>query len=313
VGAVAVSSRDLVNSAVYARFDKEGEAYAQANEKPGTWLEVVSREYFDILRVGALEGRLFDATDLPDGPGSAVVNVSFAHRHWPDESPLGKRLRRDEAGASWATVVGVVPDLCLEGLSNNDPPAGYYLLQDQQGWGAMHLLVRSKLSAATLVPALRAAVGALDPDQPIHNLAPLPSHAERRLRSITIVGTMAAVFAVAAALLAAVGIYGVMSVTVSRRTREFGIRLALGARMDGILRLVLGLALRQLGVGLGVGLMLAFVLTRPLVPLLSGGVTGDPRIYGGVAALIALVALFACWVPARRAARADPMVALRAE
>lgn len=313
VAAVAVSSRDLVNSATYARFEKEGDAYAHANERPGAWLEVVSREYFDVVGVQALEGRVFDATDLPDRPMVAVVNSSLAHQHWPGESPLGKRLRLDGAGAVWATIVGVVPDLCLEGLSNNDPPSGYYLLQDQQGWATMHLLVRGKASAQALEPAVRAAVEALDPDQPIHNLGTLPFHAERRLRVITLVGTMAVVFALAAAGLAALGIYGVMAVSVSRRTREFGIRLALGSDRRGLLRLVMGLALRQLGVGLTAGLLLAFLLTRPLVPLLSGGVTGDPRIYGGVAAMIAFVALAACRLPARRATRVDPMLALRAE
>jgi hypothetical protein len=101
---------------------------------------------------------------------------------------VGKRLRREEPGVDWATVVGVVPDLGVEGLSNNDPPAGYYLLEDQQGWGAMHLLVRANASASVLMPALQAAVGALDPDQPIHSFGTLPFHAERRLRVITIKG-----------------------------------------------------------------------------------------------------------------------------
>jgi ABC-type antimicrobial peptide transport system permease subunit len=104
-----------------------------------------------------------------------------------------------------------------------------------------------------------------------------------------------------------------MALTVSRRTREFGIRMALGAGVNHVLRLVLGLGLRQLLLGLGLGLLLAFALSRPLAPLLSGGVTGDPRIYGGVAAVIGLVALLACWLPARRAARVDPIVALRSE
>ena len=177
----------------------------------------------------------------------------------------------------------------------------------------MHLLVRSKADAAALLPSLRAVLNALDPDQPLHSIGTLRSHASRRLRAISIVGTMAGIFALAAAVLAAVGIYGVMSLTVSRRTREFGIRMALGARVNDVLRQVMGLGLRQLGVGLGLGLLLAFGLSRPLAPLLSGGVTDDPRIYLGVATMIACVALVAIWLPARRAARVDPMVALRSE
>jgi len=313
VEAAALSSRDLVNSAVYTRFEKEGEVYPHANERPGAWLEVVSKEYFSVVGVHAIEGRLFDGTDHSTGPASALVNLSFARRHWPGESPLGKRLRRDEAGAEWATVVGVVPDLCLEGLSNNDPPAGFYLLADQQGGGAMHLLVRARVPAPVMEPALRAAVGALDPDQPIDHLGTLAFHAERRLRVISIVGAMAVVFALAAALLATLGIYGVMAVAVSRRTREFGIRLALGSSLQGIRRLVLGSTLRQLGLGLGVGLLLAFLITRPLVPLLSEGVTGDPSLFAAVATLVAIVTLGAAWMPVRRATRVDPVVALRSE
>jgi ABC-type antimicrobial peptide transport system permease subunit len=177
----------------------------------------------------------------------------------------------------------------------------------------MHLLVRTRTEASTWAPAIRAAVNASDPDQPVHRLAPLRFHAERRLRAISIVGAMAGVFAMVAAVLAAVGTYGVMAFTVSRRTREFGIRLALGAKPAHLRRLVLGLGLRQLGVGLGLGFALAYALSLPLAPLLSPGATTNPAIYIGVAVMIGGVAVAACWLPARRAARVDPMEALRGE
>ena len=243
----------------------------------------------------------------------AVVNRSFAEKHWPGEDPLGRRIRRHEAEAAWAVVVGVVPDLNLEGVGNNDPPAGWYLLQDQQAWGWLDLLVRARGDAASLIPTVRGSVAGIDPEQPVHTITTLRERTARRVAGLELVGTMAVVFAVTALALAGVGIYGVMSFAVAQRTREFGVRLALGATRHDILALLFRQHALRTGAGVAVGLGLGYVLLRPLAPFLANIDTTSPGLYLALAALLAAVALLALWFPARRAARVDPAVTLRAD
>lgn len=313
VAAVAVSSRDLVGAGVWATLALEGVAYPRDVDRPQAWLEVVSREYFEVVDKQALRGRLFAASDRAETPPVALVNQSLAERLWPGQDPIGQRLRRHEADAPWATVVGVVPDLNMAGVSSgNASGAGWYLLQDQQAWGWLDLLVRAEGDAQALVPTLREAVTRVDPAQPVHAIATLAERTRQRVAGLEIIGQMALVFAAAALLLAAVGIYGVMAFAARRRTRELGLRMALGATRGGILGLMLRLGATQSLGGIALGLLFGFGLSRPLAPLLPPAVAGDVRVYLLVAALLVAAAFAASWWPARRAARLDPMEALRA-
>ncbi len=313
VAAVAVSSRDLVDNAVYSRFELDGQTHARREDRPGAWLEVVSRDYFRIVQRGALQGRVFASADGATTEPVAVVNASFARRHWPGADPVGRRIRRDEADARWATVVGVVPDLNMEGVGNKDPAAGWYLLQDQQAWGWLDLLVRGHSDPRPLVPAVRAAVARVDAQQPIHTVVTLAEHTRRRVAGLEIVGSLATLFAVAALVLAGVGIYGIMSSVVRRRTREFGIRLALGSTARGILSLLLRQNSVHTVAGIVAGLVLGVLLARPFSPYLPQVSGSDPSVFVAVPLILAFVAALAIGLPARRAARVDPAVALRSD
>ena len=315
VEAVAVTSRDLIGPGVQTRVAPEGVVFAHENNQPQVWLEVVSGDYFGLLGVGPAAGRLFDSRDLGDAPRTAVVNESFARQFWPDRDPLGQRFRTSQTQDHWVTVVGVVPDLQMQGVFSapNMNPAGFYLTQDQMGWGWLFLLVRTQGSPLPLADPVRAAVAGLDPDQPVHSIGTLAEHTARQIHGFTIVGVMAGLFALITLFLGAVGVYGVTSFAVGQRTREFGVRLALGATLGGVLRLVLRQGARQIALGLGGGLVAAFLVTRPLQSVFGEELVNSPFIYGLVVTVIAIVGLLALWVPARRAAKIDPMEALRSE
>lgn len=315
VETVAATSRDLIGPGVQTRVAPEGVVFAHENEQPLVWLEVVSGDYFGLLGVGPTTGRLFDSRDQVTTPRTAVVNQSFARQFWPDRDPLGQRFRSSQTQDHWVTVVGVVPDLQMQGIFSapNMNPAGFYLTQDQMGWGWLFLFIRAQGDPLPLTGPVRAAVAGLDPDQPVHAIGTLAERTARQIRGFTVVGVMAGIFALITLFLGAVGVYGVTSFAVGQRTREFGVRMALGATVGGVLRLVLRQGARQITLGLGGGLVAAFFITRPLRNVFGDEVVNSPLIYGLVVAVIGAVGLLALWVPARRAAKIDPMEALRSE
>jgi len=316
VEAVAVTSRDFIGSGVPTQIEPEGETFAHPNDRPVAWLEVVSNDYFRLAGVTATTGRLFDSREqgLVD-ERSALVNESFARRFWPDKDPIGRRFRTNQTQEKWATVVGVVPDLHMQGIFSEpgQNEAGFYLAQDQMGWGWLDLFIRTKSDPLQLVDPVRRAIAGIDPDQPIDSVGTLTSQTARVLRGFSIVGILAVVFAVIALFLGAIGVYGVTTQAVNRRTREFGIRMALGSTVSQLLRLVLRQGGVQIGLGLAVGLVGGFLLTRPLQQVFGSSMAKNPLIYVGVTLLICAVGVAALWLPARRAARVDPMTALRNE
>lgn len=316
VDVVAVTSRNLIGSGVPTQVGIEGNVYAHDNERPTTWLEVVSRDYFGLLSVRPIAGRLFDSREeAADAPRAALVNESFARQFWPDTDPVGRRFRSSQTQDHWLTVVGVVPDLQMQGVGSEPGrnEAGFYLSQDQMGWGWLDLFIRTKGDPLALVDPVRKAIASIDPNQPIYSVGTLTSQMAQALRGFSIVGIMAVIFAGITLFLGAVGVYGVVSQTVSRRTREFGIRMALGSTVAQLFRLVVGQGGRQIGFGLVLGLACGFLLTRPLAQLFGGTLANNPFIYVIVVALTSLVGFAALWLPARRAAKVDPMIALRAE
>lgn len=316
VESVAVTSRNLISMGVPTQVGPEGVVYQHDNDRPTTWLEVVSSDYFRLVGASALSGRLFDARDqAPDAPRAALVNESFARKFWPDADPLGRRFRTSQTQDHWVTVVGVVPDLQMQGIFSEPGrnEAGFYLSQDQMGWGWLDIFIRTKGDPLALTDPVRKAIASIDPNQPIFAIGTLTSQTAQALRGFNIIGLMAVVFATITLFLGAVGVYGVTSQAVSRRTREFGIRMALGSTVSQVLSLVVRQGGIRIGIGLGLGLGCGYVLTRPLEQIFGGGMANHPGIYLVVAATIAFVALVALWLPARRAARIDPMEALRAE
>ena len=316
VESVAVTSRNFIGPGVYTQVGPEGKVYAHDNDRPSVWLEVVSNDYFPLISVKALAGRLFDTREqTPTDTRSAIVNESFVRKFWPGLDPLGRRFRTNQTQELWVTVVAVVPDLQMQSIFSTpgENEAGFYLAQDQMGWGWLDLFIRTKSDPLQLVPAVRKAIASIDPNQPIHSIGTLTSQTALALRGFSIVGIMAVIFAGITLFLGAIGVYGVTSQAVSRRTREFGIRMALGSTVGQLLRLVLRQGGFQIALGIGLGLVAGFFLTRPLQSVFGGNMANNPAIYLLVAGLISLVGLAALWLPARRASQADPMEALRAQ
>jgi putative ABC transport system permease protein len=315
VESVAVTSRNFISNGVPTQVAPEGRVYAHENDRPSVWLEVVSSDYFKLIGVTPLAGRLFDTREQSAATRAAVINESFARKFWPQADPLGRRFRSSQTSDLWVTVIGVVPDLQMQGLfdSPGRNEAGFYLVQDQMGWGWLDIFIRTRSDPLQLVTPVRQAIASLDPNQPIHSVGTLASQTAQAVRGFSIVGLMSVIFAAITLFLGALGVYGVTSQAVSRRTREFGVRMALGSTVGQVLQLVLRQGGRQIALGLSLGLIAGFFLTRPLQTLFGGQMANNPAIYLLVSVLIVLVSLAALWLPARRAARIDPMVALRAE
>jgi putative ABC transport system permease protein len=261
------------------------------------------------MGIPLLKGRFFDDRDVRDAPDAAIVDDKLAERFWPGQDPIGKRMRRGDSGP-WRTVVGLVADTKQYAV-DGEPPITAFYPNRQLGVGTRYLVVKTNSDPRSLVTAVTREVQALDADLPVYDVATMDerladSFARRRF-SMFLLG----VFAACASLLAAIGIYGVVSFWVSQRTRELGIRAALGARQSDIMRLVIRQAVVLVGIGLAAGLVAAFGLTRVMQRLLFGVSATDAVTFGLLAVVLGVVALVASYVPARRAAGVPPIVALR--
>jgi putative ABC transport system permease protein len=284
------------------------------SSQPTAQFSAVSPDYFRALGTPLVRGRFFADSDGLDAQRVALVDEAAARRFWPDQDPLGRRFKPGgrNSQAPWLTVVGVVGNVKTEGFDQPDQPHLYTSVFQNAGF-AMAVYLKADGDPKALTQALRREVQSVDPNLPVFGERTMEevvsaSLAQRRF-ALQVVGA----FGLLALLLAGVGIYGVVAYSVSRRTREIGIRLALGASRGAILRWVFGQGMRLTLLGLGVGLVGALLLTRLLRGLLFGVGTTDPLTYAGLATLLGLVALLACYVPARRATKVDPMVALRYE
>ena len=276
----------------------------------------VNADYFRAMGISLLGGRGFTGEDN-EGPPAVIINQALARRFWPNESPIGKRLKQggQQSPYPWRTIVGVVGDVRQSGFETDVMPEIFVPYQDVRKplMNAMFLVVRSGSEPMGWVAGVRAAVAALDPDQAVSNIRTLEervalSVAERKFNLLLL-----GIFAAIALALAATGVYSVMAYSVTERTHEIGIRMALGAQMRDVLKLVAGqgMILTLAGVTIGVGA--AFALTRLMSNLLFEVSATDPLTFILMAALLAGVTLLACWIPARRATKVDPMIALRHE
>ena len=313
--AAAASSYIPATGSATTAYAIEGRDYAAEKDYPVAHLASVSAGFFERFGAGVLRGRGFEPGDTRGSLPVAVVNQSFARNSWPGQDPLGRRIRialngrRDEP---WRTVVGVVPDLAMEHVATSDDGAGFYLPLSQQGSALLNLVVETRdPDPLTVTQRVRGHVASLDPDLPIYYVYSME-------RAVEIVGVFPRFFAAAfsifglcALLLAAVGIYGVLALSVQRRTPEIGIRMALGARPGSVLGLIFRQGMAELLAGLGLGLLLAWLAARLLSSLLVGVDPQDPPTFLAVALVLAAVAIAACWFPARRASRTDPVAAIR--
>ena len=312
VAAAAVTSQlPLGGDADNYGIHSEDNPAAGEAETPSALRYEVSPDYLRTMRISLLAGRNFTEGDRAGSPAVVLVNRTFARRIWPGREPLGRRIHMGEPEDPWRTVVGVVGDVHHLGL--DAPPAmQIYLPQAQSVKSAMVLVVRAEADPRSLAGAVRRAIWEIDRDRPISKLATMEEVMQVSLARRLLILRLLVVFAAIAVLLAMVGIYGVLSQAVAARTREIGMRIALGAPPRRIVSLVVGAGARQVAAGLALGTGLALALTRFLGSLLFGVTAQDPMTYAGLALLLAAVALAAAYLPARRAARLDPMVATRA-
>jgi putative ABC transport system permease protein len=293
------------------RFDIEGRVSDDPDRRPSADLRISSPAYFDTLGIPLLTGRGFSRLDQPDGQKVVVINQSMT-RYWDGSDPVGSRISLDR-GQTWLTVVGVVGDVRQFGLAR-DAVAQLYVPLAQAPFGlGGRVLVRTTAEPTAFSAALRDVVRAVDPNQTIENVRTLEQVRDEHLATPRLTATLLGVFASLALIVTLAGITGVIATSVSQRTREFGVRMALGATRQGVLGMVLGQGLTLVAIGLVVGIAGAIALGRVLNTYLYDTTSADPLILGSVAVAFILVAALACLGPARRATTVDPQIALRTE
>jgi len=281
-------------------------------QRPIANLGIVSDGYFRMMRIPFAEGRAFTADDRDGGPGVCIINESLAKRLFPGESALGRILLRGRDAELKAEIVGVIRDVKTNGLNLPAPDEIYYPVRQLPRPG-MAIVARTDGDAASLQAILRSTVAAVDKDQPISFFATLETTVAQSLGVQRIVASLTAIFAALALVLSAIGLYSVLAYAVSQRTPEIGIRMALGARPEQVVGLVMRNGLTLVAVGLGVGLAAAAGAARLIQTLLFDVQPLDPLIYAAVTIVFAIVATLACLVPSLRASRIDPLLALRAD
>jgi predicted permease len=291
-----------------------GQTSDDPNKQPSAGYTMVGSGFFAALGIPLREGRLFPSDLRPDSPPVVVVNAALARKFWPGESAVGKRIGDRQGDAIvWREIIGVVDDIHFPlNIADPDTMLQVYKPLVNEPWGYLHLVVRGR-TPASFKNDVRRAVSDVDPDVAVEELYTIPEAVDRFEHNIAVINDTLAGFALLGLVLAAVGLYGVISNLVAQRTGEFGIRLALGAKPRDVLNLVLGIGVRLTLLGLAIGGVLAYLLNRILgssMPRMAGT---DPATLVAVAAVLFAVALFACWVPARRATHVNPLEALRTE
>jgi putative ABC transport system permease protein len=294
-------------------FRIEGRPEPKPEEEPEANDRSVSSSYFRTMQIPILRGREFTAQDSATSQPVVAVNEAFARHYWPGENPLGKRMRFSGLVEThpWRIVVAVVGNIRSQ-LDQPAPDEMYFPLR-QQTESTMALVVRTSPDPRTLAESVRAQVLALDRDQPVFRVMTMEDLLSFSVTPQRIGGTLMGAFAGFALLLAAMGLFGVIAYTVTERTHEIGIRMALGAKPGEVCRLVVGQGMTLALIGLLLGLPLALGMGRAAAGLLYGVAPDDFATFAGVAAILAIVALAACYIPARRAMRVDPVVALRGD
>ena len=295
----------------------EGKAYPQATDYPLAREGIVTPGYFDTFRAAVLGGREFRSSDVAGGQPVAIINQTFARLHFPGVDPLGRQFRRIRPNDKepWLTVVGLVPDLIMEGIGNNNAsPVGYYIpIAQSDVANSVRIAVSTRSDPAAMTSFVRSAVTSLDPELALYEVETMARVIERQTSFYTIFGTFFMAFGICALLLAGAGLYGVMSFAVTQRTREMGVRVALGAQGGQLIMLIMRKTLVQLAAGLGLGLALALLVSGALQPVLYHVSPRDRFVFAAVLITLAAASLVASFLPARRVTRIDPVIALANE
>ena len=296
------------------RFSLEGATYAKDQDRPNTRLTSVSPGFFSTLNIPIVAGRGFTDADREGSLPVAVVTRSFVAKHFKDKDPIGRRVRfgEDQSRQPWLTVVGIAGDLFTGDQQEPFSPVLFQPLAQARS-GFAYITARTVNAPMSLTAGVRTAVASLNPDIPLYWVQTLDTAIAQQLWFVRVFGTMFVIFGGIALFLASVGLYAVMSFSVSRRIREVGIRMALGAQARDVVGMIFRQGIVQLAIGMALGLALAFGIARLLGVILFQVQPRDPVIFSGVAAVLVAVGMLACLVPARRATLVDPLVALRAD
>ena len=298
------------------RFRVEGRAPLPIDKWPPANYRSVSPNYFHVLNIPVLQGRPFTDRDNEQAPTVLLVNQSIAEKYFPGENVVGKRINFGRTDSNqqpiWREIVGVVADVKNMELKEQPEPEIYFSSL-QSPFEAMSIVIRSSVEPGSLAGAVRGAVAEVDKTVPVADIETMDRIVTESVMQPRFNMVLLGLFSAIALVLSAAGIYGVTSYTVTQRTHELGIRLALGAQLGDVLRLILKQGLAVILIGVAIGLAAAFVLTRLLRTLVFGISTNDPLTFIGITLLLSAVALIACYVPARRATKVDPLVALRYE
>ncbi|HLY17190.1 MAG TPA: ABC transporter permease, partial [Bryobacteraceae bacterium] len=312
-GAAVTTSIPLSGNINQLRFTVENHTM-QSGESPIGDVVSVTPGYFTVLGAPLLEGRFFAETDQTGAPGAVIVDRATARKYWPNESAIGKRLKLGplQSPRPWSAVVGVVGDIRHDGMDIDGVPHIYFPIYQING-KALGIVLRSQSNPASLGEAARREVQAVDPNLPVFGVRALDDMLSDSLSQRRFSAQLMAAFAALAILLAGVGIYGVLAYSISQRTREIGVRMALGARRSEVMRMIFWQGGRLILVGIGAGIASAFAFSRALSGLVYGVSLNDPLVFAGVPAVLIAVAAAASYFPARRATRIDPIIALRCE
>ena len=289
-----------------------GRVQVPTSQLPDAEARIVSPDYFRALRIPLRRGRLFDSHDAKGAPEVAVINETLARRFFPNEDPIGKRITLHTVIEEWSTIIGVVGDVKGSALTAEPYPQIYasYLQSPSR---SMTLVVRTAGDPLAISGSVREQVHSLDREQPLYNLRSFEQVLSSSISRPRFNMFLITILACLALLLAAIGIYGVIAYSVTQRTHEIGVRIALGATHGDVIRLVVRQGVLLAAAGLGIGLLAAIAVTRAMAALLYGISATDPATFLGVAVVLGGIAFIASYIPARRAARVDPLIALRYE
>jgi putative ABC transport system permease protein len=298
---------------IKSEFSIEGRAAPAQGQEPIAYATVATYDYFRTMGIPLRRGRLFTRFDNKEAAPVALIGETMAQRFWPGEDPVGKKITVRFLGQQVTReIVGVIGDVRHTGL-DSDPRPELFLPHLQEPYGSMTYVVRTSVDPQTLLPAVKKEIWTVNKSQPFSSIATIEQLVSRSLGERRFSLLFLTTFASIALALAGIGIYGLISFNTSQRTHEIGVRMALGADRRDIFKLIVGQGMALALIGVALGLAAAFALTRYLSSLLYGVSATDPLTFAGVAALLTLVALAACYIPARRAMKVDPMEALRYE
>ncbi|MGH9831801.1 MAG: ABC transporter permease [Blastocatellia bacterium] len=309
--AAAVSSLPLAGFDTDTGFVIEGRPAPAPDQRPVAWISSVTHDYFRTMGMRLIAGREFTEHDNGNAAKVVIISEATARRHFPNEDPIGKRIGNGRPDG-WREIIGVTTDVKHFGLSQ-DARVSMFFPHQQRPSRRMNIVLRTATDPASLTSTLRGAVTAMDRNLAVSNIDTMEEITAQSIGQERFTLLLLGMFAALALLLSMAGIYGVMSYAVAQRTREIGVRMALGAEAGNVLRLVIGQGMLLALIGVGIGLAGSLALSRLMKTMLFGVSATDPLTFIGVGALLALVALVACYVPARRAAKVDPMIALRYE